>query len=348
MKKTKVNVLLTGVGGRLSVLTWRALKQSIYDVNIIACDSNYLSVGLYRTNCAFVVPRSNTDEYIPRIIEIINKEKAQIVMTGGVEEMLVLARHSEQIKKETGAFVVAPPLHALDVARDKWNLVKFLAENGFDHPKSTIPENREQTNKFLIEISFPYIVKSRFGAGSVDLVVVHNKKELDFAIKNIEKPIIQEYLYPDNEEYTVGCFCDIKMNPIGSIVMKRSLGHGCTYKGEVVINKKISSYCEDISRSLNYIGPCNLQLRLTKRGPVLFEINPRLSSTESARAYYNYNMPEMCIKNFVFGEDVAVPEIKSGYFFRVTDDVFVDRSDIENMSKTGFSKNITGEILEDF
>jgi carbamoyl-phosphate synthase large subunit len=343
-----IKVLLTGAGGDQSVFIWKALKQSSLETRIVACDSNYLSVGLYRTDRGYVIPEASAEDFLPRIKEIIDTEKIDIVMTGGMAEMMVLAESAEEILKETGAYVVAPPFEILKVAGDKWLLVNFLKSNGFDYPRSCIPEDEEEYVRFLREVPFPYIVKGRFGAGSKQLARAGNRKELEQFLPAVENPIIQEYLLPDDEEFTVGCFCDRRSRVVGTIVMKRTLGHGLTHKAHVLHHEEISRYCESIAEKLGYVGPLNLQLRLTERGPVLFEINPRFSSTESARAYFNFNMPEMCIRHFLFDEVIPRPEVKTGYFFRVFDDVFVDRSAVEKTRATGFSDEISGIIVPNF
>jgi|LGVF01.2.fsa_nt_gb carbamoyl-phosphate synthase large subunit len=348
MSNRKTNVLLTGAGGDQAVFIWKALKQSPLDIRIVACDTNYLSVGLYRTERGYVIPRADSKDYLPRIKNIIASENIDIVMTGGMEEMMVLAEHTANISQETGAYVVAPPFETLKIAADKWRLISFLNSNGFNCPASCIPEDKASLERFLQEVSFPYIVKGRFGAGSRELKIAQNRAELEQFINEVNKPIVQEYLLPDDEEYTVGCFCDKKSKAVGTIIMKRTLGHGLTNKASVVVDEEISRYCVRIAEKLGYIGPLNLQLRLTQRGPVLFEINPRFSSTESARAYYNFNMPEMCIRHFVSDEKILCPEIKTGYFFRVFEDVFVSEEAIEKTKTTGVATEASGKIVRNF
>ncbi len=346
--RRKTTVLLTGAGGDQCVFIWKALKQSTLDIRIVACDSSYLAVGLYRTDRGYVIPRAGSDDYLARIKEIITTEKIDIVMTGGSEEMMVLGERAPQIQEETGAYIVAPHFETLKIAADKWKLVSFLKENGFSYPQSCIPEDKPSLDRFLQDVPFPYIVKSRFGAGSRGLAVAHDRQQLELFVDQVNYPIIQEYLLPDDEEFTVGCFCNSQAKAVGSIIMKRTLGHGLTNKASVIFHEGITRYCESIAEKLGYIGPLNLQLRLTEHGPVLFEINPRFSSTESARAYYNFNMPEMCIRHFIFHEEIPRPAVRNGYFFRVFDDVFVDGAAIEKTRETGVSTGMPGKLVRNF
>src|SRR5437868_6246021 len=85
-------------------------------------------------------------------------------------------------------------------------------------------------------------------------------------------------------------------------------------------------------QSADCLGPMNVQLRLTARGPVVSEVNPRFSSTTSASPHYGYNEAEMCIRHFVHREEIVRPKIRSGRFFRVVEEVFVSEEELEALS----------------
>ena len=63
------------------------------------------------------------------------------------------------------------------------------------------------------------------------------------------------------------------------LLLKRVLVGGSTGKAIVVKNLEIEKYIEKIISAWNVPGLYNIQLRLTKDVPRLFEINPRVSST---------------------------------------------------------------------
>lgn len=326
------NILLTGAGGNLSHFIYNALKYSSLKTKIVACDYSSNAVGLYLAEQAYIVPPAKDAAYLDRILEICQLENIHIVMVGGIAEMRVLLKHKAQILAQTGAFVVGSSIEALQVMEDKWKLTQALQQHGFDYPRSVLPDDQAGLEKFLAEYTFPVIVKDRMGAGgSTGVGVAHDKDKLAYLLQTIPNPMMQEYLYPDDEEYTVGAFIGTAGKSCGSIVMKRQLGLGMTFKGEVLPNSALGEYGERILAALKCEGPANLQLRLTKRGPVVFEINPRFSSTTSARAYYGYNEPEMCIRSFILNEQIERPQIKSGRFFRVIEDVFVNEVDIAKL-----------------
>jgi carbamoyl-phosphate synthase large subunit len=174
------------------------------------------------------------------------------------------------------------------------------------------------------------------------VAVARDERQLEYLVSTIPNPVIQEYLCPDDQEYTVGVFLCSDGQPAASIVMRRQLHFGMTWRAEVLPDSPLGPYCERILAGSGCVGPCNVQLRLTDRGPVAFEINPRFSSTTSARSYYGYNDPEMCIRHFVLGESIPRPVIRSGRFFRVIDEVFVDDDAFVWLERTGRIENRVG------
>jgi carbamoyl-phosphate synthase large subunit len=127
-------------------------------------------------------------------------------------------------------------------------------------------------------ISLPCIIKNRglTGKGNVHMVDIHS---LSYFRQNRPNDIWQEYL--SGEEYTCGLF-GLSNGNFHSIIFKRKLSNGnagFTVSGEVVHNEDIENCLSKLAIGLDLRGSCNIQLRLTSSGPIIFEINPRFSST---------------------------------------------------------------------
>lgn len=334
----KVNVLLTGAGGNLAHFIRSALRASALDIRIVTCDYSHFAVGLYQEKTGYVVPPAKDGAYLSRMMEICKKEEIHIIMAGGMVEQRILAAHADEFRQKTGAIVLSSSPEALLRMEDKYELARYLESAGLNFPRSVLPSNGEDYQRFVAEMPFPYVVKDRLGAGSQSIGIAREKDQLDYLLGRIPNPVVQEYLYPDDEEYTVGVFADSHHRPVGSIVMKRWLDLGLTYKAQVLPDSDLGPYCERIVEGLGCLGPANVQLRLTDRGPVAFEINARFSSTTSARAHYGFNEAEMSIRHFVLNEALSRPVVRGGTFFRVIEDVFVDNEIIEKVAATGCVK----------
>lgn len=335
----RINVLLTGAGGNLAHFIHKALLCSHLDLRIVACDYSPSAVGLYQADAGYVVPPARDSTYLSSIIGICRREEIHIVMVGGMVEMRLLAQHRDLIGEQTGAVIVTSPHEALRRMEDKWELATYLAAAGLEYPRSVLPADQAELESFLDHESFPYVVKDRFGGGSQGLGIARNERQLVYLVETIPNPIVQEYLYPDDEEYTVGVFVCSDGESAASIVMKRQLGLGLTFKAETLVESDLGAYCERLLEAIGCLGPGNVQLRLTDRGPVVFEINPRFSSTTSARPYYGYNDAEMCIRHFVLNEAIERPIIRAGRFFRVIEDVFVEESAFDQARDYGQIEN---------
>src|SRR5207248_1111678 len=124
---------------------------------------------------------------------------------------------------------------------------------------------------------FPLVAKPCRGSGSQNLFKVRSQMDIEYILTLGKEMILQEYLRPDDEEYTVAVFTAKDGRQAGAISFKRELFAGNTYRAWVNHNSAVIEEAEAVVEALKPFGPCNVQLRLTERGPVTFEVNPRFS-----------------------------------------------------------------------
>src|SRR5439155_15144415 len=111
----------------------------------------------------------------------------------------------------------------------------------------------------------------------------------------------------------------------GSICYRRGqLVAGDTFRAHLVVHEGVQAEARKVAEALHPAGPCNVQLRLTERGPVTFEINPRFSGGVSIRAHFGYNEVEMAIRDLVLGQPVQTPIVRAGYALRFWEELYVD------------------------
>jgi carbamoyl-phosphate synthase large subunit len=77
--------------------------------------------------------------------------------------------------------------------------------------------------------------------------------------------------------------------------------------GVVIENMKINKLLFEIAQNLNLRGSINVQLRLTDSGPIVFEINPRFSSTVRFRHMMGFEDVIWSIKDIL---NIPLPEYK--------------------------------------
>ena len=183
---------------------------------------------------------------------------------------------------------------------------------------------------------YPLIAKPRVGGGASGIFTVRDDHDLAYAAR---KPgyMLQEYLGTDDQEYTVGCFCDRDGVVRGSIAMWRELLAGTTYRARVGSYPEVLQAATNIAGALHTLGPCNIQLRMTSRGPVCFEINPRFSGTTPIRAAMGFNEVEATLRHFLLGETrVTLPKVTSGIALRYWNELYVSPEDCQRLRQEGY------------
>lgn len=271
MKKSvkDLNIMVTGCGGDIGFGVGKILKMSGYGKKLIGTDisDNHGASALF-DECV-VVSRADAKNYIEVIRKLIKKYKIDLFIPISESELSVLLK-SGMLQEIDGVPVVSADPNSVSVGLDKLKTVNLLREANLPHPWTQVVA--EGMPKKL-----PCIIKERSGHGSKNVAIV-NKDMVNSFYKSRPKDIWQELLLPEDREYTCGIFRSQNM-PTRTIVFRRKLQGGFTGSGEVVNNDQINKVLLSLADAVSLEGSINAQLRLTSRGPVIFEINPRFSST---------------------------------------------------------------------
>lgn len=346
----ELTVLVTGVGAPPGVTIFKAFRQSTLRPRIVATDADPLSVGLFRADAAYVLPRVVEDEalYMRRLGEICLEERVAAVCFGSEIEMRRMAPHIEEFERTTGARLILNEPRLLDAFMDKWKMVQNLRERGLPVPDSAPVADQASVRAFVAHHAFPVIIKPRQSSGSKNVFVLRSEDELEFFCRYVPDAVLQEYLLPDDEEYTVGIYKSPRTGYLGQITLKRTLAAGLTYKAEVVFDEEIEDVCRRLVDSFDVWGPVNVQLRKTAAGVRIFEINPRFSSTTVMRAYFGFNEAELCVRDVVLGEAIPRPNIRPGFCLRYWDEVYLAPEEYARLRERGSLPEPHGEKLDDF
>lgn len=288
MKKNKLNILVTGCGGDIGQSIGKILNEYNLVNNLYGCDISDKNAAKFIYSNFFLGLPCNDPNYISNLENTVKRKSIDLIIPISEPEL----RFFSKVKLSNignSELLLASSL-ALEVGFDKLNTADFLKKENLPFPITHSIKNIDTVEKF------PIILKSRTGSGSLNVSIV---RDIDtFKSIKTKNPdfIIQEFLDGDNGEYTCGVFRS-KSSIIRSIILKRELMGGFTGYGEVIENKEIEKLLHDIAEKLQLIGSINVQLRLTSKGPVVFEINPRFSSTVRFRHLFNFKDVEWSIED---------------------------------------------------
>ncbi len=330
----KAPVLVTASGSIVGEGIIKCLKlansKSPVHYSIIAGDMSPEAAGLYRGEAGVILPAFNDPQYVPELIDRCRDYSIKAVFAGSDEELPVLAKASQEIENASGAKVLSNSQYVIEIAADKWKAAELLRAKGIRHARTALFYNRE---KFAQKNGFPLVVKPRSGGGSLDVFVVENLGEMEAAVATIQKnkrePILQEFLPGDEQEYTTGVCTSLKGKVLSCIAMRRKLKHGQTYKAFVDDFPLVRHSAEMAALALGGAGPINVQARIVKEEPVIFEINPRFSASCPIRAVAGINEPDLVFRNQILGEEISVQKYEKLIALRYWNEVYVPQDAFE-------------------
>ena len=319
-------ILITGVGDTVGQALIKTARQSSLPCRVIGTDRDAHSVGLRWVDKGFVLPHcSQSEAYLAEVRRICADEGVQLILPGSEKELILLAAHASALRAETGAIVVASPPEVLDVAMDKWKTCRFLEKAGLNFPRYARGDAEDEIERLIEAVGFPLIAKPIHGTGARGVARIETRTDLDAIRAAGAGFVVQEYLQPDDEEYSVEVYTLKDGRQAGAISYRRGqLVAGDTFKALVLPHKTAEAEAHAVAKALGSLGPCNVQLRVTDRGPVTFEINPRFSGGVGMRAHFGYNEVEMAIRDLVRGEPVPEPKVTSGRALRFWEELYLD------------------------
>jgi len=323
---TFTNVLVTGVGDTVGQALVKAARQSALPCRVIGTDREEFSVGLQWVDAGFVLPHcSRPAAYLAEMRRICAGERVRLILPGSEKELELLAQHADALRADTGAIVVTSAPAVLGVAMDKWKTCRFLEQAGLNFPRYARADVAGEVERLVDEIGFPLLAKPVRGTGARGLMKVTSWRDVEEVRGTGVAMVVQEYLEPEDEEYSIEVYTLKNGRQAGSICYRRGqLIAGDTYKARVMRHDAAQAEAEAVAAALGAAGPCNVQLRVTARGPVTFEINPRFSGGVSMRAHFGYNEVEMAIRDLVHDELVPAPMITSGRALRFWEELYFD------------------------
>jgi carbamoyl-phosphate synthase large subunit len=317
-----VKVMVTGAGALLGQGIIRSLRNSNLNTEIVSVDPNPYSAGLYWVDSCHLVPKADDPGYLDRITELLALEKPHAICVGTDVELAIFAEHRSMIERDFGTHVLVSDPRVVAIADDKYLTYQFMKNHGFDYPVSCLPGEEDV---LLEKVGFPLIVKPRVGARSVGVGIVRNREELRRAVA-VPGVVIQECVGRVEDEYTASAIV-FEDEPIATIVMRRDLRDGNTYRAYVEDFPGLNESVRRFGAALQPYGPANFQFRLDAAGkPKVFEINARFSGTTPLRARAGFNEVEICLRHILFGSPIVQPKIQSMIILRHWEETVVTSS----------------------
>lgn len=267
-------VLISSVSKKVPLIeaVRRAAGQLDRSTHLHGCDSDQNCLAQYFVDTFWHCPA--LDQCMPdQILNYCSTNQIQAIIPTRNGELAYYAEHREFFRLH-GVQVMISPLEAIRICLDKKLFTDYLKQLCY-------PSIPTEFNPDQIETAY-YVVKERFGAGSLNMGLKLSKIEaLEHAAK-LQYPLFQPYI--EGQEYSVDLYRTLSGEIKGCIARRRDL----IVNGESQITttaKKpiLEQLCCKVADSLQLYGHAVFQaLETEDHHFYLIECNPRFGGASTA------------------------------------------------------------------
>ena len=306
-----MNILLTSVGRRTYMVEY--LKAALGGEGKVFATNSAMTYSMEQADGWLVTPLIYADDYIDCLLDYCKKEHIDALLSLFDIDLPVLARHAEQFAAIGTKVLVSSP-RVTDICNDKWQTHLFLDQVGVGNPKTYIDLDKAVADLERGNLSFPLIVKPRWGMGSIGVYEVETMEELQVFWKMLKRRIFSTYLRyeskaaPENcvliqekvegQEYGIDLLNDLQ-GQLATVVAKKkaAMRAGETDVAEIVDAAPFMPMARTLSTSLRHIADLDVDVLVTPTGEAkVIEMNCRFGGQYPFSHLAGVDFPKQIVK----------------------------------------------------
>lgn len=285
-----MNILFTCAGRRHYLIEYFQKAKPKGSI-IVGADMQSSAPAMALVDKKYMVPPVYATNYVEELMRICQKEKIDAIISLNDLELPILSENSE-LFKTLGVKVLVSSREVTDICFDKWKTVEFANGIGIETPKTYLNLQSAKRALQLGELSFPLVIKPRWGSASIGIEFPETLDELNMAYLLLEKKLFRSMLAEISKtdvenailiqekiegiEYGLDVFNDLAGNNLSVYVKEKlAMRAGETDKAVLRDNRAIEEIGKRIGNHLKHIA--NLDCDIFERNGkyYLLEMNPR-------------------------------------------------------------------------
>ena len=317
----KRRVLVTGIGGNVGQGILRNIRNCFPDIYLVGIDVSAFTAGNHLCHKVFKVPYSFEKNYTSVVNEIVKNERIELIIPSTDYEVYYLSNDRNSI----GATILASDSNVSKIFLDKFLTYKYLSENNIAFAKSWLPIDYDFSENEII-------AKPREGRGSRGIIInPENPSDLpeNYLIQRLYKGI----------EITTAVYVNKQSKLHGVFTMERSLTNGTTTECRTIFHydSEMSNMAQKMIDLGGLKGSFNIQSIVTESNEIVpFEINCRISGTNSIRHNLGFQDVKYAIQEYLFNESPDNPCPTEGVATRILMDVvYPGTNNFDNLKAEG-------------
>jgi carbamoyl-phosphate synthase large subunit len=306
MEQKPLRFLFTSAGRRAYLIRYfqEALKGN---GRVYAANSSPVSTALEAADEGVVTPLIYDDGYIPFLLDYCRKHQIDALMSLFDIDLPVLARHKADFAAVGTRVLVSDP-ELVDVCNDKWKTCQFLRDNGFPLIPTWLDPEEALAAVRRGEVSFPLIVKPRWGMGSLSIFTADSEEELRVFYEKVRREIFRSYLKYESafepercvliqkrmegQEYGLDNIDDLEGRYVTTVLRKKlAMRSGETDCAEIVEDPQLLALARRLAGLTRHVGVMDLDLIVSDGIPYILEMNARFGGGYPFSHLAGVNMP---------------------------------------------------------
>lgn len=307
----KMNILLTSAGRRGYLVEYfKKALQGTGEVHV--GNSTPLSPVFYYGDQSVITPLIYDEDYIPFLKRYCKEHEISAIISLFDVDLLMLAQHKEEFAREGVTVIVSSP-EVIAVCNDKWKTFEFCRKAGLAAPKTYCRLEEVKAALKAGEISYPVIIKPRWGMGSIAVYQADNEEELEVLAKKVKREIFQSYLKYESafeeevsvlfqekikgQEYGLDVIHDLEGNHHLTVVRKKiAMRSGETDCAQVVEDAAVEAVGTAVGKALGHIGNLDMDVFVTEEGIYVLEMNARFGGGYPFSHLAGVDLPKALVK----------------------------------------------------
>jgi biotin carboxylase len=174
----KSTILITSSHSRIGLNVARSLTSKGFRVVAGGREKHSMCRGLKGVISEFCYddPFHNHQSLLSEICAAAERNGASYILPVH-EEIFVVSMMRSELEKH-GLTVIAPDFETLLDLHDKANIPFFARKAGVDFPDTVVLEQEGSLEGAVARLGFPFIVKSRWGSGAINVYKIRNHHDL--------------------------------------------------------------------------------------------------------------------------------------------------------------------------
>lgn len=313
-----LNVLFTCAGRRNYLVNY--FRQALAGRGmVLAADAAADAPALQEADGAFLLPPLSHPDYLERLLALCREHRVRLLFSLNDLELPLIARHRERFLA-VGTMPIVSSAEVIDRCFDKWATCRYLAAIGVRVPRTYITLSEAQEAVRRGELSFPVVIKPRWGTASIGIELPESAQELELAyqlskvrlsrtllaqVSSADEErslLIQERL--DGQEFGLDIVNDLEGRHVQTFVKRKlSMRAGETERALTEHHPALEELGRRIGKSLGHIGNLDCDVFVTGDDCCVLELNPRFGGGYPFSHAAGVNLPAALIA-WVLGEPI--------------------------------------------